>query len=212
MDAAIDSTRSAGMHPGGRRQSAAVASRSAAVPRGGGVCAALGAPILSLGPEPPYKPPTSPVSARACRRTGARGRLGSRELHLIGAVSAASGSGASSSSGRRRPRRHPRQLDADPNADASADSDAGPWSGPRLFLRSSHLTAIAAPAAIPILDSMPFSYETASPFLRASSARQNRSTMAGRFCRDTGCPFNTFPRISSCSACDSDCQSVLSTA
>jgi hypothetical protein len=60
-------------------------SRSAVEPRGGGVRAALGAPLVLFGPEPPDKPPTSPVSARACRRTGARG-LSPRELHLLGVV------------------------------------------------------------------------------------------------------------------------------
>src|ERR1043165_8836906 len=121
-------------------------------PRGGGVRAALGAPHYHLGPEPPYKPPQSPVPARACRRTGARGRLGSRELHLIGGVAAAGGSGASSASGRKRSRRRPRQLLADPNAEAfagvPADRDQLPDAIPRLFLRSIPLLTTPPPAPL----------------------------------------------------------------
>jgi hypothetical protein len=71
-------------------------------------------------------------------------------------VSAASGSGASSASGRKRSRRRPRQLLADPNAEAfagvPADRDQLPDAIPRLFLRRFHLLTIAAPAAIFLLN------------------------------------------------------------
>ena len=89
-------------------------------PRGGGVRAALGAPIESSGPEPPDKPPNVAGVGAGVSQDGGSGPIGSRELHLLGAVSAASGSGALSASGRRRSRRVRRQLDAGPNAEVTA--------------------------------------------------------------------------------------------
>ena len=82
-------------------------------------CVQLSGHRIIFCPEPPFKPPQSPVPARACRRTGARGRLGSRELHLIGAVSAASGSRRSSRPSAAALPRRPRQIPADPNIKAT---------------------------------------------------------------------------------------------
>ena len=67
----------ASMHPAsvfGRCQSAAAASPSGGDPRGGGVCAALGAPANLSGPEPPAEPTYVRGVAAVVSKTGARGR------------------------------------------------------------------------------------------------------------------------------------------
>ena len=67
-------------------------------------CVQLSGPPLDVikAPSPPAEPTYIRGDAVVVSKTGGSGPIGSRELHLVGAVSAASGSAARSASGRGR--------------------------------------------------------------------------------------------------------------
>ena len=101
-------------------------------------CVQLSGPPLDIikAPSPRVSRQTSAVTRRPCRRRGL-GAEGPRELHLIGAVSAASGCGAWSASGRRRFGVTPGSWTSGQTPGYPLGARRGFHDTPHLFLRSS---------------------------------------------------------------------------